>query len=78
MVVLGQSPHRGPATLARRSEGEAAVRVLRSVLGASHGAGAAGGTALRLLESLDDLVAYEAGGGDPSGLAGIIEEAARV
>jgi hypothetical protein len=80
VVVLGQAPHRGPATLVRRSEGEAAVRVLRSVLGASHGDGAAAGdgTALRLLESLETLVAFEAGGGDPSGLADLIEEAARV
>ena len=56
------------------------MRVLRSVLGATHRseATAGGGAALRLLESLEALVAYEAGGGDPAGLADLIEEAARV
>lgn len=79
VVVLGNAPHRGPATLTRRSEGAAAVRVLRSVLGATHRsvATAGGGAALRLLESLEALVAYEADGGDPAGLADLIEEAAR-
>jgi hypothetical protein len=79
VVVLEDAPHSGPAGLERRGEGEAAVRLIQSVLGAAHrsvgGAGPEG--QLRLLESLRDAVAYQARGGDPTALADLIEREAR-
>ncbi len=77
VVVLGGAPHRGPAALVRRGEGEAAIRVVHGVLGAARRGGdpAADGTFLALLESLADIVAFEAGGGDARALADLIEEA---
>lgn len=79
VVVLESAPHKGPAGLERRGEGEAAVRLIQSVLGAAHAAagGSLEGARLRLLESLGDAVAYQARGGDPAGLADLIEKEAR-
>jgi hypothetical protein len=79
VVVLDGAPRQGPARLARRGEGEAAVRLLQSVLGVAHVArgGASAGSRLRLLESLRDAVAYDARGADPAGLADLIVEAAQ-
>jgi hypothetical protein len=79
VVVLEGAPHEGPAGLERRGEGEAAVRLIQSVLGAGHAAadGSLEGARLRLLESLGDAVAYQARGGDPAGLADLIEKEAR-
>jgi hypothetical protein len=79
VVVLEGAPHEGPARLERRGEGEAAVRLIRSVLGAAHEAdgGSATGARLRLLESLGDAVAYQARGGDPAALVDLIEREAR-
>ena len=77
--MLEGPPHAGAAGLERLGEGEAAVRLLQSVLGAEHraGADADSGTRLRLLESLGDAVAYQARGGDPAALADLIESEAR-
>ena len=77
--MLEGAPHEGPAGLERRGEGEAAVRLIRSVLGAAHEAdgGSATGARLRLLESLGDAVAYQARGGDPAALVDLIEREAR-
>ena len=79
VVVLEGAPHDGPAGLERRGEGAAAVRLIQSVLGAGHAAadGSLEGARLRLLESLGDAVAYQARGGDPAGLADLIEKEAR-
>ena len=79
MVVLEGAAHEGPAGLERRGEGEAAVRLIRSVLGAAHEADgrSATGARLRLLESLGDAVAYQARGGDPAALVDLIEKEAR-
>jgi hypothetical protein len=78
VVVLGDAPHQGPATLRRCGEGEPAIRVIRSVLGAAHRAGALdpNGSLIRLVESLQDIVAFQAGGGEPPALADLIEESA--
>ncbi|MGD0484354.1 MAG: hypothetical protein ABSB58_06840 [Gemmatimonadales bacterium] len=79
VVVLDGAPHEGPSGLERRGEGEAAVRLIRSVLGAAHEAvgGSLEGARLRLLESFGDAVAYQARGGDPAALADLIEKEAR-
>ena len=79
VVVLEGVPHTGPAGLERRGEGEAAVRLIQSVLGAAHRSVGGVGleTRVRLLESLRDAVAYQARGGDPTALADLIEREAR-
>jgi hypothetical protein len=79
VVVLESAPHAGPAGLERRGEGEAAVRLIQSVLGAAHQPAGSSreGARLRLLESLDDAVAYQTRGGDPVALADLIEKEAR-
>ncbi len=79
VVVLGDAPHAGRATLARRGEGGAAVRLLQGVLGATPRGErtASADVRLRLLESVAGAVAFEAGGGDPARLADLIVEAAR-
>ncbi len=79
MVVLENAPHEGPAGLSRCGPGAAAVRVVASALGAAQRPAGSGEAALKLalLESLADAVAFEARGGDPEGLARLIEEAAR-
>jgi len=78
VVLLGDAPHAGPASLERHGEGGAAVRLLQSVLGTAHlePAGTRVDPRLRLLESLREAVAWRAGGGDPVRLADLIVEAA--
>ncbi len=78
MVVLGEAPHRGPATLVRTGEGEPAVHVVRSVLGAAHRADprAVADATAALVGSLREIVAFRAGGGEPVALADLIEETA--
>ena len=79
VVVLEAPPHTGPAGLERCGEGEAAVRLIQSVLGAAHRSaeGAGPEARVRLLESLRDAVAYQARGADPTALADLIEREAR-
>ena len=77
--MLESAPHAGPAGLERCGEGEAAVRLIQSVLGAAHQTAGSSleGARLRLLESLGDAVAYQTRGGDPVALADLIEREAR-
>jgi len=79
VVVLESAPHRGSAALERYSEGEAAVRLVRSMLGAEFGSGAEARTqsSLKLLESLGEAAAFHARGARPSAVADLIEEVAR-
>ncbi len=76
VVLLGDAPHAGPASLVRRGEGGAAVRLLQGVLGAARGGEGGTDARLGLLESLDGARAWQAGGGDPARLADLIVEAA--
>jgi len=79
VVVLESAPHRGSAALERYSEGEAAVRLVQSMLGAEFGPGAEARmeASLKLLESLGEAAAFRARGTRPSALADLIEEVAR-
>jgi hypothetical protein len=79
VVVLESAPHRGSAELERYSEGEAAVRLVQSMLGAEFGPGAEARTeaSLKLLESLGEAAAFRARGARPSALADLIEEVVR-
>jgi hypothetical protein len=79
VVVLESAPHSGSAALERYSEGEAAVRLVQSMLGAEFGPGAETRieASLKLLESLGEAAAFHARGARPSALADLIEEVAR-
>jgi len=80
VVALEDAPHCGAARLERSGEGQVAVRVVQSLLGAEHGLSperrsAAG---LALLEAVADSRAYRACGEGAAALADLMqEEAAR-
>lgn len=79
VVVLGEGPRRGPARLERYSEGQAAVRLVQSLLGARYGMGpeTMATAGLRLLESVANAQAFRAEGAGAAELAELIVEAAR-
>jgi len=80
VVVLEEAQHRGEPRLERSGEGEVAVRVVQSLLGAEHGMGPGRRAAadLALLEAVGEARAYRAGGCGAADLADLIqEEAAR-
>lgn len=77
LVILEDAPHAGPAGLDQRSAADSAVRVVRSLLGATGKPAARALAGVALLESLQDTVAFQARGADPAELAKLLIEAAR-
>ena len=79
VVVMGEGPRRGPARLERSSEGQAAVRVVQSLMGARYGMGpeASADAGLRLLESVANAQAFRAEGSGAAEMAELIVEAAQ-
>jgi len=79
VVVLGEGLRDGPARLERSSEGQAAVRVVQSLMGARYGMGAeaTADAGLRLLESVANAQAFRAEGSGAAELAELIVEAAQ-
>ncbi len=77
--MLEPGPHGGSAVLERYSEGEAAVRLVQSMLGAEFGPGAEARVeaSLKLLESLGEAAAFHARGAQPCALADLIEGVTR-
>ena len=79
VVVLNPGPREGAARLESFSEGQAAVRVVQSMLGASTGpgAGARVNAGLGLVESVAQARAFRVGGLGVLATADLVEEAAR-
>jgi len=68
VVVLEQLHHQDEARVVKMSEGEAALRVGRALMGAGTGRGPAWRDVMaRVLEALQDVVAWRAAGGPPAG-----------
>ena len=76
-MILEDAPHVGPAGLDRRGAAESAVRVVQSLLGVGGASELKAVAAVALLESLQHVVAFQASGADPAGLADLIVKAAR-
>ena len=74
IVLLDGSDHHGPAVVERVSEGQAAVRALRSLIAGPATDGEA--THMHLATMLENVVAWRVRGADPAGAARALERAA--
>ena len=76
VVVLEPGHHGDAARVERMSEGEAALRVGRALMGTGTGSGPAWSRAMVLvLEALKDVAAWRAAGGPPAALARALVQA---
>jgi len=75
VVLLDRAWHEGPARVERISEGGAAVRVARMLIGAGAGRSEQEQTEImvRVLEAMRDVTAWRVAGADPAAVAGALE-----
>ncbi len=76
-MVLDAAGHGSPVSVARMSDGEAAVRVGAALMASSAGNERSwSGTMTRILDALRDVEAWRAVGGPPDALARAVAEVA--